>query len=34
VAAQMCADPSDFDRAEFRKRFNAEVTRLFQTSLN
>jgi hypothetical protein len=32
MAAQMCADPSDFNRAEFHEWFNAEVTRFFQTS--
>ena len=32
-APQICADPSGFDRADFHKRFNAEVTRFFQTNL-
>lgn len=34
VAVQICADPSGFDRAEFHKRFNADVTRFFQASLS
>ena len=33
VAPQICADPPGFDRAAFHQRFNADVTRFFETSL-
>lgn len=33
VSARICADPPGFDRAEFHKRFDADVTRFFQARL-